>query len=85
MAGGCKIQVVPLVVFIVVFVGIVAVTRYVSLGSLVVVVLYFAVVVFLGQTGVYDIAQNYLYEMYGIAAFLMVDRKSTRLNSSHQD
>ncbi len=57
--------------FIVVFVGIVAVTKYVSLGSLVVVVLYLAVVVYLGQTGIYGIAQNYLYEMYGIAAFLM--------------
>ena len=59
------------VLFIVVFVGIVALTRYVSLGSLVVVVLYLAVVIFLGQTGVYGIAQNYLYEMYGIAVFLM--------------
>ena len=38
---------------------------------LVVVVLYLAVVIFLGQTGVYGIAQNYLYEMYGIAVFLM--------------
>ena len=57
--------------FIVVFGGIVAVTKYVSLGSLVVVVLYLAVVVYLGQTGIYGIAQNYLYEMYGIAAFLM--------------
>ena len=57
--------------FIAVFVGIVAVTKYVSLGSLVVVVLYLAVVVYLGQTGIYGIAQNYLYEMYGIAAFLM--------------
>ena len=55
-----------------VFLGIVAGTKYVSLGSLVVVVLYLGEVIWLGQTGFYGIAQNYLYEMYGIAAFLMV-------------
>ena len=60
-----------MLICLIVFVIIVAVTRYVSLGSLVVVVLYLAVVVYLGQTGIYGIAQNYLYEMYGIAAFLM--------------
>ncbi len=55
-----------------VFLGIVAGTKYVSAGSLVVVVLYLGEVIYLGQTGAYGIAQNYLYEMYGIAAFLMV-------------
>ncbi len=52
-----------------VFLGIVAGTKYVSVGSLAVVILYLGEVVYLGQTG---IAQDYLYEMYGIAAFLMV-------------
>lgn len=60
------------VICLAVFVGIVAGTKYVSAGSLVVVVLYLGEVVYLGQTGAYGIAQNYLYEMYGIAAFLMV-------------
>ncbi len=60
------------VICLAVFVGIVAGTKYVSVGSLVVVVLYLGEVVYLGQTGAYGIAQNYLYEMYGIAAFLMV-------------
>ena len=60
------------VICLAVFVGIVAGTKYVSVGSLAVVILYLGEVVYLGQTGVYGIAQNYLYEMYGIAAFLMV-------------
>ena len=59
------------VICLAVFVGIVAGTKYVSVGSLAV-ILYLGEVVYLGQTGVYGIAQNYLYEMYGIAAFLML-------------
>ena len=60
------------VICLAVFVGIVAGPKYVSVGSLAVVILYLGEVVYLGQTGVYGIAQNYLYEMYGIAAFLML-------------
>ena len=60
------------VICLAVFVGIVSGTKYVSAGSLVVVILYLGEVVYLGQTGAYGIAQNYLYEMYGIAAFLML-------------
>ncbi len=60
------------VICLAVFVGIVSGTKYVSAGSLMVVILYLGEVVYLGQTGAYGIAQNYLYEMYGIAAFLMV-------------
>ena len=55
-----------------VFLGIVAGTKYVSVGSLAVVILYLGEVIYLGQTGVYGIAQDYLYEMYGIAAFLII-------------
>lgn len=55
-----------------VFLGIVAGTRYVSVGSLAVVILYLGEVIYLGQTGFYGTSQDYLYEMYGIAAFLMV-------------
>lgn len=55
---------------VVVFVGLVAATRYVSVGSLVVVVVYLLEVIYLGQTGAYGVADHYLYEMYGIAVFL---------------
>ncbi|MGF0032962.1 glycerol-3-phosphate 1-O-acyltransferase PlsY [Bariatricus sp. SGI.154] len=54
------------------FLAIVGVTRYVSLGSLVVVIIYLVEVVVYGQMGGFGIAQNYLYEMYAIAAFLML-------------
>ena len=53
------------------FLGIVAVTRYVSLGSLAVVIIYLIVVVY-GQMGGFGVKPPYLYEMYGIAAFLML-------------
>ena len=53
-------------VFLVVFVVIVAVTRYVSLGSLVVTVLFLAGLVICGQMGEFGMAQNYLFEMYGV-------------------
>lgn len=54
------------------FVGLVAATRYVSVGSLVVVVIYLLEIIYQGQTGVYKMADHYLYEMYGIVAFLMI-------------
>ena len=53
-------------VCLVVFVVIVAVTRYVSLGSLVVTVLFLAGLVICGQMGEFGLAQNYLFEMYGV-------------------
>lgn len=54
------------------FLGIVAVTRYVSLGSLAVVIIYLIEVVVYGQMGGFGVKTPYLYEMYGIAAFLML-------------
>ena len=54
------------------FLGIVAVTRYVSLGSLAVVNIYLIEVVVYGQMGGFGVKLPYLYEMYGIAAFLML-------------
>ena len=54
------------------FLGIVAVTRYVSLGSLAVVIIYLIEVVVYGQMGEFGVKLPYLYEMYGIAAFLML-------------
>lgn len=55
-----------------VFIGVVAVTRYVSVGSLLVVTIYLAEVVIYGQMGGFAVAPKYLWEMYAIAAFLMV-------------
>lgn len=57
---------------LVAFVAIVGVTRYVSLGSLAVVIIYLAEIVIYGQMGGFGIASGYLYEMYAIAAFLML-------------
>lgn len=59
-------------VCIVVFTGTVALTRYVSLGSLIVVIVYLAEVVICGQTGQFGIGAPYVYEMYVVAAFLML-------------
>lgn len=57
---------------LIVFVGIVAVTRYVSLGSLVVVIIYLIEVIVYGQMGGFGVEAPYVYEMYVIAALLMV-------------
>ena len=59
-------------VCLIVFILIVAVTRYVSLGSLAVVIIYLIEVVVYGQMGGFGVKPPYLYEMYGIAAFLML-------------
>ncbi len=55
-----------------VFSGIVAGTRYVSAGSMAVVVVYFISVVVLGQTGYYEVTGTPLYEIYGIAFLLVI-------------
>ena len=57
---------------LVAFVAIVGITRYVSLGSLAVVIIYLVEVVVYGQMGGFGVAANYLCEMYAIAAFLML-------------
>lgn len=54
----------------VVFIGIVLVTQYVSLGSLVIMVLFVAQVVIYGQMGGFDLAGMELYEFYAIAVVL---------------
>lgn len=56
---------------IAVFGGIVAGTKYVSVGSLTVVIVYFVSVVVLGQTGAYGVSGGHLYEIY-VIAFLLV-------------
>lgn len=54
------------------FVGTVAVTRYVSLGSLLVVIVYLIEVIVYGQAGGFGVGAPYVYEMYAVAAFLML-------------
>lgn len=55
-----------------VFAGIVAGTRYVSVGSMTVVVVYFVSVVILGQAGYYKVTGGPLYEIYAIVFLLVV-------------
>lgn len=52
------------------FVGIVALTRYVSLGSIVVVIEFFLGLVVYGQLGKWGLSQAHLYELYALGAFL---------------
>lgn len=53
---------------LVVFVLAVAVTRYVSLGSILVMILFFIGMVFFAHRGDYGIGTRYLMEFYGMAA-----------------
>lgn len=53
-----------------VFVTIVAATKYVSVGSIAVVIIFFAGVVIRGQIGDYGMEGAPLYEMYVVAGFL---------------
>lgn len=59
-------------VCLLVFVVIVAVTRYVSLGSLVVSVLFLVGVVIEGQLGMFGMTQKYLWEMYAVAGLFVL-------------
>ena len=55
------------------FIAIVAATRYVSLGSMTVVIIYLISVIVYGQHGGFGVENvSYLHEMYGVAAFLMI-------------
>ncbi len=56
----------------VVFIAIVAVTRYVSLGSLIIMIVYLVSVILYGQNGHFALGQAELYELYGIAAVLTI-------------
>ena len=57
---------------IIVFGGTVALTHYVSLGSLLVYVSFLIELVFFGQRGMFGMAQRYLNEMYVVAFALAV-------------
>lgn len=53
------------------FIFVVAVTRYVSAGSLLVTILFLGEVVYFGQTGGFSMSQPYLYELYLVTFLLM--------------
>ena len=55
-------------VCLIVFAAIVAATRFVSLGSLVVVSIFLALMIFFGQRGDYGLAASYLPEFYAVSA-----------------
>lgn len=52
------------------FLIMVGITRYVSVGSLVVVVIYFFEILYLGQSGALGMESRYVHELYGIVIFL---------------
>lgn len=54
-------------VCLIVFAAIVATTRFVSLGSLVVVSIFLALMIFFGQRGDYGLAASYLPEFYAVS------------------
>lgn len=56
----------------VVFIGIVLITQYVSLGSLLIMVLFVVQVVIHGQAGGFHLTNVELYEFYGVAVVLMI-------------
>ena len=58
------------VVVAVVFIAILLTTQYVSLGSIVIMILFVAQVVIFGQHGGFHLTGMELYEFYGIAVFL---------------
>ncbi|MGN1267862.1 MAG: glycerol-3-phosphate 1-O-acyltransferase PlsY [Dorea sp.] len=59
-------------IVLVAFVIAVAITKYVSVGSLVGVTIYMLEIIICGQMGGFGIAQGYLYEMYAIAVLLLI-------------
>ena len=58
------------VIALVTFLAIVIITRYVSLGSMVIVTEFALFIIIFGQFGLYHMAQAPLIEMYVLAAFL---------------
>ncbi len=56
----------------VLFILIVAVTRYVSLGSILMMVFFFGVLVVKGQLGYYQMEQSYLNEVYLVGGLLTI-------------
>ncbi len=57
---------------LIIFVVVVATTKYVSLGSLVIAFLMLVEAIVMGQMGLFDLTAPHLYEFYGVIAFLAV-------------
>ena len=53
-----------------IFAAIVLTTRYVSLGSIVIMIVFVIEVVVYGQNGGFQLAQPQLYELYAVVVFL---------------
>ena len=72
--GGLVLALNPIlfVILFAIFVLAVLVTKYVSLGSMLVSVLFFVGTIVLGQNGAFGMTTVHLYEMYAVAAFLMI-------------
>lgn len=62
----CFLPVAPLCLIL--FVGAVAITRYVSLGSILVAVSFFAQLVIFGETGIIPMSEKYRMEIYVVGA-----------------
>lgn len=60
------------VLCLLVFILVVVFTKYVSVGSLVVSVMFLVMVILAGQNGQFGMSQSHLYEMYAVVALLMV-------------
>lgn len=59
-------------ILIVIFVIVVLLTKYVSLGSIIVAILFFVGTVFYGQSGFFGLQGVALYELYAVAGVLTV-------------
>ena len=68
--AGVILAVCPLAtpICLVLFIGAIAITRYVSLGSILVVIAYLIQVIVFGQTGILHMEKSYLPEYYVISA-----------------
>lgn len=62
----CFLPIAPLCLIL--FVAAVAITRYVSLGSILVAISFFAQLVIFGETGIIPMAEQYRMEIYGVGA-----------------
>ena len=71
---GLILAVHPKIFFVVavIFLAILLLTQYVSLGSLVIMIVFFVEIVYYGQAGTFGLTGVELYEFYGIAAVLVI-------------
>ena len=59
-------------VCLIAFILIVAITRYVSLGSIVVVILFYIQLIIFGNMGMIDVSAAYLNEIYALGAIIVI-------------